>query len=104
VPLMEFAEFDRRPILVAIAGPNGAGKTTMPPIAKWPFSITGNFVICGSRSPGGFECADDAVTTTREEVRGPVSCRRGSFRERGCKTGEKIQDSCNWAGRRADHI
>jgi predicted ABC-type ATPase len=25
---MEFAEFDRRPILVAIAGPNGAGKTT----------------------------------------------------------------------------
>lgn len=26
--LMEFAEFDRRPILVAIAGPNGAGKTT----------------------------------------------------------------------------
>jgi predicted ABC-type ATPase len=28
MPLMEFAEFDRRPILVAIAGPNGAGKTT----------------------------------------------------------------------------
>jgi predicted ABC-type ATPase len=28
VPLMEFAEFDRRPIVVAIAGPNGAGKTT----------------------------------------------------------------------------
>jgi predicted ABC-type ATPase len=27
VPLMEFAEVDRRPILVAIAGPNGAGKT-----------------------------------------------------------------------------
>ncbi len=26
--MMEFAEFDRRPILVAIAGPNGAGKTT----------------------------------------------------------------------------
>jgi predicted ABC-type ATPase len=26
--LMEFAEFDRRPILVAIAGPDGAGKTT----------------------------------------------------------------------------
>jgi predicted ABC-type ATPase len=26
--LAEFAEFDRRPILVAIAGPNGAGKTT----------------------------------------------------------------------------
>jgi predicted ABC-type ATPase len=26
--LIEFAEFDRRPILVAIAGPNGAGKTT----------------------------------------------------------------------------
>jgi predicted ABC-type ATPase len=26
--VMEFAEFDRRPILVAIAGPNGAGKTT----------------------------------------------------------------------------
>ena len=26
--LMEFAEFDRRPIVVAIAGPNGAGKTT----------------------------------------------------------------------------
>jgi predicted ABC-type ATPase len=25
---MEFAEFNRRPILVAIAGPNGAGKTT----------------------------------------------------------------------------
>jgi predicted ABC-type ATPase len=28
MPLMEFAEFDRRPILAAIAGPNGAGKTT----------------------------------------------------------------------------
>jgi predicted ABC-type ATPase len=28
MPLMEFAEWDRRPILVAIAGPNGAGKTT----------------------------------------------------------------------------
>ena len=28
MPLMDFAEFDRRPILVAIAGPNGAGKTT----------------------------------------------------------------------------
>jgi ABC-type cobalamin/Fe3+-siderophores transport system ATPase subunit len=28
MPLMEFAEFDRRPILVAIAGPNGAGNTT----------------------------------------------------------------------------
>jgi predicted ABC-type ATPase len=28
MPLTEFAEFDRRPILVAIAGPNGAGKTT----------------------------------------------------------------------------
>ena len=27
-PVMESAEFDRRPILVAIAGPNGAGKTT----------------------------------------------------------------------------
>jgi predicted ABC-type ATPase len=26
--LREFAEFDRRPILVAVAGPNGAGKTT----------------------------------------------------------------------------
>jgi predicted ABC-type ATPase len=26
--LIEFADFDRRPILVAIAGPNGAGKTT----------------------------------------------------------------------------
>ncbi len=25
---MDFAEFDRRPIVVAIAGPNGAGKTT----------------------------------------------------------------------------
>jgi predicted ABC-type ATPase len=25
---MEFAEFERRPIVVAIAGPNGAGKTT----------------------------------------------------------------------------
>ena len=28
MPLMDFAEFDRRPIIVAIAGPNGAGKTT----------------------------------------------------------------------------
>jgi predicted ABC-type ATPase len=28
MPLREFAEFDRRPIVVAIAGPNGAGKTT----------------------------------------------------------------------------
>jgi predicted ABC-type ATPase len=28
MPLRAFAEFDRRPILVAIAGPNGAGKTT----------------------------------------------------------------------------
>ena len=28
MPLIEFAEFDRRPILVAIAGPDGAGKTT----------------------------------------------------------------------------
>jgi predicted ABC-type ATPase len=28
MPLMEPAEFDRRPILIAIAGPNGAGKTT----------------------------------------------------------------------------
>ncbi len=28
MPLMEFAEFDQRPLLVAIAGPNGAGKTT----------------------------------------------------------------------------
>jgi predicted ABC-type ATPase len=28
MPLMEFAAFDRRPIVVAIAGPNGAGKTT----------------------------------------------------------------------------
>src|SRR5213076_1886269 len=27
-PMMEFAELDRRPIIVAIAGPNGAGKTT----------------------------------------------------------------------------
>ena len=26
--MMEFAAFDRRPIIVAIAGPNGAGKTT----------------------------------------------------------------------------
>jgi predicted ABC-type ATPase len=26
--MMDFAEFDRRPIIVAIAGPNGAGKTT----------------------------------------------------------------------------
>ncbi len=26
--LMEFAEFDRQPIVVVIAGPNGAGKTT----------------------------------------------------------------------------
>jgi predicted ABC-type ATPase len=28
MPLMDFAAFDRRPILVAIAGPNGAGKST----------------------------------------------------------------------------
>jgi predicted ABC-type ATPase len=28
MPLIDFAAFDRRPILVAIAGPNGAGKTT----------------------------------------------------------------------------
>ena len=28
MPLMGSAEFDRRPIVVAIAGPNGAGKTT----------------------------------------------------------------------------
>jgi predicted ABC-type ATPase len=28
MPLMEVAEFDRRPIIVAVAGPNGAGKTT----------------------------------------------------------------------------
>jgi predicted ABC-type ATPase len=28
MPLMGFAEFDQRPIVVAIAGPNGAGKTT----------------------------------------------------------------------------
>jgi predicted ABC-type ATPase len=28
MPVMEFGEFDRRPIVVAIAGPNGAGKTT----------------------------------------------------------------------------
>ena len=28
MPLMPFAELDRRPIIVAIAGPNGAGKTT----------------------------------------------------------------------------
>jgi predicted ABC-type ATPase len=28
MPLMGFAEFDQRPILVAVAGPNGAGKTT----------------------------------------------------------------------------
>ena len=28
MPLIEFAELDRRPIVVAIAGPNGAGKTT----------------------------------------------------------------------------
>jgi predicted ABC-type ATPase len=28
MPLMDFAAFDRRPIIVAIAGPNGAGKTT----------------------------------------------------------------------------
>jgi predicted ABC-type ATPase len=28
MPLMDFTEFDRRPIIVAIAGPNGAGKTT----------------------------------------------------------------------------
>jgi predicted ABC-type ATPase len=28
MPMMEFAAFDRRPIIVAIAGPNGAGKTT----------------------------------------------------------------------------
>jgi hypothetical protein len=27
MPLTEFAEFDRRPIIVPIAGPNGAGKT-----------------------------------------------------------------------------
>jgi len=26
--MMDFAEFDRRPIIVAIVGPNGAGKTT----------------------------------------------------------------------------
>jgi predicted ABC-type ATPase len=26
--MMDFTEFDRRPIIVAIAGPNGAGKTT----------------------------------------------------------------------------
>ena len=26
--MMDFAEFDRRPIIVAVAGPNGAGKTT----------------------------------------------------------------------------
>jgi ABC-type lipopolysaccharide export system ATPase subunit len=26
--MIELAEFDRRPIIVAIAGPNGAGKTT----------------------------------------------------------------------------
>ena len=26
--MMDFAELDRRPIIVAIAGPNGAGKTT----------------------------------------------------------------------------
>jgi predicted ABC-type ATPase len=26
--MIDFAEFDRRPIIVAIAGPNGAGKTT----------------------------------------------------------------------------
>jgi ABC-type Mn2+/Zn2+ transport system ATPase subunit len=29
MPLMKFAEFDRRPVLVAIAGPNGAGKTAL---------------------------------------------------------------------------
>lgn len=29
MPLMDFVEFDRRPIIVAIAGPNGAGKTTV---------------------------------------------------------------------------
>jgi predicted ABC-type ATPase len=27
--MMDFAEFDRRPIIMAIAGPKGAGKTTI---------------------------------------------------------------------------
>ena len=32
---MDFAEFDRRPIIVAVAGPNGAGKSTfMRPTSK----------------------------------------------------------------------
>ena len=35
--IMEFAEFDRRPILVAFAGPNGAGKSTFFHLAaSWP--------------------------------------------------------------------
>jgi ABC-type branched-subunit amino acid transport system ATPase component len=36
---MEFAEFDRRPILVAIAGLNGAGKTTFLPDSMGRVSI-----------------------------------------------------------------
>ena len=56
---MELAEFDRRPIIVAIAGPNGAGKTTFfhAHLAAAGLRFVNADVLAGELAVGPYEAA-----------------------------------------------
>lgn len=68
MPLTEFAEFDRRPILVAIAGPNGAGKTTFyrAHLARAGLRFVNADLLAAELAVGPYEAADlaDALRRT----------------------------------------
>jgi predicted ABC-type ATPase len=70
MPLMEFAEFDRRPIIVAIAGPNGAGKTTFfhAHLASAGLRFVNADVLATELAVGPYEAARLADTLRRALV------------------------------------
>lgn len=70
MPLMEFAEFDRRPILVALAGPNGAGKTTFyhAHLARAGLRFVNADVLAAELAVGPYEAARLADSLRRALV------------------------------------
>ena len=80
--MMDFTEFDRRPIIVAIAGPNGAGKTTFfhPHLASSGLRFVNADVLAAELATDPYDAArlangfPDRSTTSKQPSRDCRTC------------------------------